>query len=124
MPINTSDNTPNNLYIFLDEGGNFDFSNKGSKYYTLTSIAMVRPFELAQPLDDLKYNLIERGDNIFSDSRDGEYFHATEDLQEVRDNVFSLIQKNLNKIQIDSLIIEKRKTMPHLWSPHEFYPVI
>lgn len=33
------------LYIFLDEGGNFDFSTGGTKYFTITALSKERPFE-------------------------------------------------------------------------------
>jgi len=74
------------LYIFLDEGGNFDFSPTGTKYFTLTCISKTRPFQIAPALDSLKYDLIETGLDI-------EYFHAAEDRQAVRDKVFAAIQK-------------------------------
>ena len=57
------------LYIFLDEGGNMDFSPSGTKYFTLTSLSKERPFEAHKPLCELKYNLIELGTEI-------EYFRA------------------------------------------------
>ena len=38
--------TDNYLYIFLDEGGNLDFSLNGSKYFSLSCIAMERPFAI------------------------------------------------------------------------------
>lgn len=103
------------LYIFLDEGGNFDFSPTGTKYFTLTSIMKVRPFNGYKELTKLKYDLIEEGKNI-------EYFHATEDRQAVRDKVFYLIQKYMKKIRIDSLIVEKRKTPLDLQEADKLYP--
>ncbi len=95
------------LYIFLDEGGNFDFSPSGTKYFTLTSITKTRPFQIAPILDSLKYDLIETGLDI-------EYFHAAEDRQAVRDMVFGAIQQFMNALRIDSLIVEKKKTGPAL----------
>ena len=35
-------------YIFLDEGGNFDFSPKGTRFFTLTSVTKARPFQVAR----------------------------------------------------------------------------
>ena len=103
------------LYIFLDEGGNLDFSPSGTKYFTLTSVAMMRPFQMAEQLDNLKYDCIDLGLNI-------EYFHATEDKQGVRDQVFAIIQSHLENIQIDTLIVEKRKTGTTLQDSFRFYP--
>ncbi len=113
--MNEENTSPRNLFIFLDEGGNFDFSPTGTKYFTLTSVTMARPFKMADPLDELKYDLIESGLDI-------ECFHATEDRQAVRDSVFKIIQQHLENIQIDTLIVEKRKTTPHLQADSQFYP--
>ena len=103
------------LYVFLDEAGDFGFHSDGSKYFLLTSIAKERPFAIYQGLADLKYDLTESGLTM-------EYFHAAEDKQPIRDKVFVVIQKHLANIRIDSLIIEKRKTVPALQQPEKFYP--
>ncbi len=103
------------LYIFLDEAGNFDFSSSGTRYFIFTSITKERPFEAYKELNELKYDLIQEG-------RDIEYFHASEDLQDVRNQVFQVISDRLNGIRIDSLIVEKRKTVPAFQVLEEFYP--
>ena len=103
------------LYIFLDESGNFDFSINGTKYFVLTSVTKERPFSAYKDLSELKYDLIEAGE-------DREYFHATEDSQAVRNEVFKIIAKHIDGIRVDSLIIEKRKTHPALQKPENFYP--
>jgi hypothetical protein len=103
------------LYIFLDEGGNFDFSQNGTKYFTVTSLTKERPFEAYKDLTELKYDLAELGTCL-------EYFHAAEDRQAVRNKVFDVIQKNLAGIRIDSVIVEKCKTGPALQDEVEFYP--
>ena len=103
------------LYVFLDEGGDFNFSPSGTKFFTLTTLCGVRPFTWDPPLVSLKYNLIETGLNI-------EYFHAAEDRQAVRDRVFGIIAQHLSQARFDSLIIEKRKTGPALQVAEKFYP--
>lgn len=103
------------LYIFLDEGGNFDFSLGGTKYFTLTALSKERPFEAYRPLCELKYNLIELGTEI-------ESFHAAEDRQAVRNSVFDIIHQHLNGTRLDSLIVEKRKTESALQKEDRFYP--
>jgi len=103
------------VYIFLDEAGNFAFNLSGSKYFIITSITKERPFEAYRELTELKYDLVEIGTAI-------EYFHASEDLQAVRNRVFNIIQNRLSGVRIDSLIIEKRKTGPALQVPERFYP--
>lgn len=103
------------LYVFLDEGGNFDFSATGTKYFTLTSVTKARPFQIAPILDHLKYDLIETGLDL-------QYFHATEDRQAVRDQVFNAIQRHIGSLRIDSLVVEKSKTGPALRDEQRFYP--
>jgi hypothetical protein len=103
------------LYIFLDEGGNFDFSEKGTKYFTLTALSAVRPFSWETDLLRTKYDLIEDGVSI-------EAFHATEDKQPTRNRVFAAIAQYLANIRLDTLIIEKRKTRPPLQVEELFYP--
>ncbi len=102
-------------YIFLDEGGNLDFSSTGTKYFTLTTVTASRPFSLYGSLSDLRYDLIEGGLDL-------EFFHATEDRQPVRDKVFAELSQNLPRLRIDSLIVEKSKTGPTLRALERFYP--
>ena len=64
------------VYIFIDESGDFNFSHRGTKYFTLSSITIERPFEFVSDLDTLKHNLFEEGHDI-------EYFHASEDAQPI-----------------------------------------
>ncbi len=75
----------NTLYMFIDEGGNFDFSPKGTKYFTLTCLTEKRPFPTYDRLRTIKYDMIEDSVNI-------ESFHATADRQFIRDKVFEVIQ--------------------------------
>lgn len=103
------------LYIFLDEGGNLDFSPSGTKYFTLTSVYKRRPFDISEILGKLKFDLIEYGLNF-------EYFHCTKNNKHVRDRVFGIIKDNINTLRIDTLIVEKRKTGPALQSTKQFYP--
>lgn len=103
------------LYIFLDEGGNFDFSPKGTAYFTLTSVTRRRPFRLNNMLDDYKYDLLEF-------PLDQEYFHCADDNSFVKKGVFDRISKMIAGLRIDSLIVEKRKTGPALQDEKRFYP--
>lgn len=103
------------LYVFLDEAGNFDFSPGGTKYFILSAASKERPFRAYQEMTELKYDLVERGMNI-------EYFHASEDAQAVRNEVFAIIERNLAGVRLDSLIVEKRKIGPAMRPEEHFYP--
>lgn len=103
------------LYVFLDEGGNLDFTPKGSKHFTLSAITTRRPFLMDPHILALKFDLIEFGLDL-------QRFHAAEDRQAVRDQVFQIITNSLDSIRIDSIIIDKRKTGPALRPVEHFYP--
>jgi len=64
---------------------------------------------------ELKHDLWERGVEI-------EYFHASEDKQDTRNSVFSILTNDLTSFRLDSVIVEKRKTHPVLQrDPGRFY---
>ncbi len=106
------------LYVFLDESGDFDFSINGSRYFIVTALSVIRPFDAVFPLEELKYDLWESGLRI-------ESFHASEDRQFVRDKVFNIISQKMTDYRVDSIIVEKCKTFPALQSDTaRFYKTI
>ena len=106
--------TSRDLFIFLDESGNYDFSSSGTKYLVYTSVTTgdVRP--CVMDLYMLKHQVISQGIEL-------EYFHATEDKQGVRNSVFQIIQQQAI-IRVDCIVVEKRKTGPSLRPIDEMYP--
>jgi Protein of unknown function (DUF3800) len=70
------------LFIYLDESGNFDFSPTGTKHLVMSAISTVNPSRNLRVLGRLKYELMSSGLNIPN-------FHASEDVQQVRNVVFS-----------------------------------
>ena len=89
------------LYVFLDESGNFDFSQNGTKYFILTGLSCFRPFEWYDEFIDLRFNLMESSFGI-------EEFHCTENKQVVRDEVFNILKRYNQHFKIDSVIIQKK----------------
>jgi len=104
----------NNLYVFIDVSGNYDFSSKGTKFIVLTSILCSDICLGVIDLHKLKHELIDDGLDIA-------YFHAAEDRQTVRNRVFDIIC-SLGHIRIDSVIVDKKKTHPNLRPLSKFYP--
>lgn len=104
------------LFVFLDESGNFDFSNGSgaTEWLTLTSLVTTDPSECVMELYQTKHDLIATGHSM-------EFFHATEDKQEVRDKVFPVLAK-LSCARVDSLAIRKRRLFPDWREKEEFYP--
>jgi len=78
------------LFIFIDESGNFDFSPTGTKYFVLTAVSTLHPLNDREKLFKFKYQSL-------IDGIDQESFHATEDKQVIRDQVFKII-KNLDDL--------------------------
>lgn len=102
-------------YIYLDESGNFDFSITGTRYLVLACVTFPHvPNDLYHELVALRYSFIEKGWDL-------QEFHATTDKQEVRDAVFEVIGRHLSLLTIDSVVVEKAKTYPHLQDLVRFY---
>ncbi len=96
------------LYLFLDESGNFDFTTKGTKYFILTALATFDPLTKREDLIKLRYQLL-------SDGIDQEYFHATEDLQRTRDQVYNIISHIGSGAEVHAVIAQKNKTHPSMY---------
>ncbi len=107
-----------NLYVFVDESGNLDFSLRGTKYFVLSAITAISPIDSSNKLQDLKYELLAEG----TGGNDFEYFHASEDRQSTRDKVFETIS-NTSSIKINYIIAEKRKTHPK-YHNQQFYGLL
>jgi hypothetical protein len=102
------------LYIFIDESGNFDFTENGTKYFVLTAVSTTQPLKAREQFSRLRYELM-------GDGMDQEYFHATEDKQVVRDAIFKTIN-NLDDFGIDCVLAQKNKTNPSLYLEQKLKP--
>lgn len=96
------------LFIFLDESGNLDFSPSGSRYWSLTALCTFEPVRGRESLLHLMYSLADQG-------MGQECFHATEDKQAVRNEVFSCLDTMDDRFEIHSVIAEKSKAHPALY---------
>ncbi len=98
-PTHSQSNRP--LYVFLNQGGNFDFSPSGSRFFTLTALRAQRPFTFEWPLHELRFDLIESGLNL-------EYLHASNDRQAVRDEMFRrVVLPHLSEFRAEILVVDK-----------------
>lgn len=102
------------LYLFLDEGGNFDFSNKGSQYFSLSCVTTQRPFLFYSALNQYRYDCIEFGLST-------EHFHASHDNYHVKKNVFNIIEEHVFALHIDSLLVKKSGASHTLHEPKNLY---
>ncbi len=72
------------LYVFLDESGNFDFTEKGTKHFVVCAYVSNNPINSHIEMQVLKYLLLSSG-------YEQECFHATEDMQDVRNSINKLL---------------------------------
>ena len=102
------------VYVFADEAGNFDFRARrgASNYFILGTVAM-GDTSVGQDLLALRRELAWQGVGLEST------FHAAEDPQVIRDEVFRLLQGA--NFRADLTLLEKRKTVPHRQSEHGLY---
>ncbi len=109
------------LYIFIDESGNFDFSSSGTKYFILTALSTTNPFDIGKSLLKLRYDLLPNyacGPKM----EESGYFHASEDTQAVRDNVFEILTHTDHNFRVDAVVAQKNKANPKFHTqPVELY---
>jgi NADH dehydrogenase/NADH:ubiquinone oxidoreductase subunit G len=105
-----------NLYVFIDESGNFDFSLKGTRHLVMCAYSTFEPEQSSAEFQKLKYAFLSNG-------IEQECFHATEDLQEVRNGVFNLIKTKSTGV-FDIVSIQKNKTNPIKRDKKEVYTLL
>jgi len=98
----------NTLYLFIDESGNFDFSPRGTKYFIVTAFSTFDPLIYRERLLALRYRLLSEGVNQ-------EYFHATEDRQATRDEIFMILKDLKDTFDIHAVVAQKNKTHSSLY---------
>jgi len=102
------------VYLFVDESGDFNFSQSGSPYYYFGALTTTNPLPLSDALTQLRCELNRDGLELGR-------FHASEDRQTVRDRVFATLRA-VGGFQFDAVVIEKRKAHPNLYDEVRFYP--
>lgn len=102
------------VYVFADEAGNFDFSGGrgASKYFTLVTITLA-DCAVGDDLLSLRRDLAWRGEHLTSE------FHATDDPQRIRDEVFSVIERH--DFRIDATVLRKDRASSHLREDRHMY---
>lgn len=102
--------------LYADESGNFSWQHPpdGTKYFILTTVLVEDSRRIAHDLLALRRELAWQGIDLERE------FHATEDAQAVRDEVFKII--GAHHLRVDATILEKAKAQPHLRvTPERFY---
>ena len=84
-------------YVYADESGNSDFSNRtgASRYFTLTSVP-VQDHAIESDLLELRRELAWNGEPLMAG------FHATNDQRHVRERVFDALARH--ELRVDAII--------------------
>lgn len=98
-------------HVFADEAGDFTFSRKEnvSKYFILCSVFIKDD----DSCDRLSLDIIRLRRSLIWIGRElGDYFHATNDKQRIRDEFFNLIMDH--DFTVQATVMEKSKSYPHI----------
>lgn len=108
------ENITDTTYIFVDEAGDMDFSEKGSKYYLFNFLVKKRPFKLHEHISNYRYELLEKNLDPHMNSRlNIEYFHANNDNKHIKNELFDIISTfDTESVKVYSYILEKEKVHP------------
>ena len=101
------------LYLFLDESGNFDFPPSGTSHFVLGGVATTSPASSAKEFLTLKYRLLKEGNDVSE-------FHASEDRQFIRNQVFPVIN-SMTEINAHVIYGDKHFLATSLQSPSGIY---
>lgn len=104
------------LYIFIDETGDIDFRPSTSKYLIWGALTIIdNPHPLYTPLSQLKHKLNTDGEDL-------DRFHAAEEKQWIRNEVYDILSNPKILFENDFVIVEKRKVHPSIRDLRKLYP--
>ncbi len=101
-------------YVYADESGNFDFSQRrdASRTFILTTV-LIDDHSIESDLLELRRELAWSGIDLTKG------FHANNDSWRVRERVFNVLSEH--NFRVDATILEKRKARPAIHSEIRFY---
>jgi len=103
------------LFLFFDEAGDLNFHPSASRYCQFGVLSTHSPELLSTALSRLQYEIARREMLILR------RFHAAEDRQSVRDQVFETLAAT-SAIDFDVVLVDKPKTPPEMRDLPKFYP--
>jgi hypothetical protein len=104
---------PDTLFVFIDESGNFDFSEKGTRHFVMAGVAALAPLDSAAEMQALRYQLLAEGVDASS-------FHAAEDRQFIRDRVFQTFEL-IENVKVHAIFGDKHRAAPRLQSDSQLH---
>jgi hypothetical protein len=104
------------LHVHMDESGDFNFSQTGTRYYIFTAAWTYSPAPLALDLISLRYSIIKSGHGANLSA-----FHACEDPAPRRAMVMAAMLK-YPSWNFASIVVDKPKVNPSIRTEDTFYP--
>lgn len=101
------------LFVFVDESGNFDFSPTGTRHLVLSAVIFQKPIRSASKLLRLKYHRCANGFNTPG-------FHASEDRNNTRHQVFEVIASDKH-LKSFTAVLDKADYRETLIRPTDIY---
>jgi hypothetical protein len=98
----------NPVFVFIDESGNFDFSEKGTRHFVMSAFVTADPLSSGARLQRLRYELLATGVDIA-------HFHASHDKQFIRDRVLAELAQLQDSWGL-TLFLEKQRLSSSLRS--------
>lgn len=116
--------SPSRLYCYLDESGDFDFGESGSKYYFQSALVTDTPFPLLEGMQKTKYQLYADHLPLSKSHGNNDYFHATEDAPYTRARTYEEIERHCNEFAIYTICVKKSRTPLDKRDPKTFYQMV
>mgnify|MGYP003372363070 CR=1 FL=1 len=115
VTVHYRDSNPDDyLYMYLDESGNLDFKQSGTPFFLMTCVVATRPFNSADAMRELRYDLMEKGMDI-------QKFHACDDKNEVRKSVYRILSAQNCNYRVYSVYVDKSEVPDEMRTPESVY---
>ena len=104
--------------MFIDESGNFDFTEKGTRFFVISAFITDAPTECTRKLQDLTYEFLS------TDLIDQLPFHASGNSSSTRHRVVKRLCGPDHSCEVHSIYGDKDLTYTHLRNEKDFYLLI
>jgi len=101
------DNSFDTAFIYIDEAGDFDFTSGGTEHFVMTCMVTKEPCSIAAGLLKVRYKTISDLKAITKRSEKYYSFHASNDLQYIRDEVFQILHRCRRNFQTFAVVLNK-----------------
>ena len=105
------------LYVFIDESGDFNFTQSGTDHFVMSAFMARDPMECGEKLSNLKYEFLSRG------LQDQIPFHATENSAGTRMRVIGTLCED-HHCWVHTIYADKHLAHPSKHSPEVFYALM